>query len=69
MSEKEQLPDAQRRDFLRGSIAAATGVAVTAAAGQAVASVADTAVSTEPEKKEGYQLTQHILDYYKSAAI
>jgi len=69
MSEKEQLPDAQRRDFLRGSIATATGVAVTVAAGKAVAGVAETAVSAEPGKKEGYQLTQHILDYYKSAAI
>ncbi len=61
--------DAQRRDFLRGSIAAATGVAVTAVAGKAIASVAETEAGMEPAEKDGYRLTQHIADYYKSAAI
>lgn len=69
MSEKEQPADSQRRDFLRGSIAAATGIAATAAAGTSIAAVADTDVGVEPEKKEGYRLTMHIADYYKSAAI
>ena len=69
MSDKEQPTDAQRRDFLRGSIAAATGIAATAAAGTSIAAVAETAVGEEPEKKEGYRLTRHIAEYYKSAAI
>ena len=69
MSEKEQCPDSQRRDFLRGSIAAATGIAATAAAGTSLAAVAETGAGVEPEKKEGYRLTQHIADYYKSAAL
>lgn len=64
-----QEPDPQRRDFLRGSIAAATGVAVTAATGKSIASVSEADVETKPEKKEGYRLTKHIADYYKSAAI
>lgn len=69
MSKKEQLPDAQRRDFLRGSIAVATGAAVTATVGNASAGIAETAADAESGQKEGYRLTQHILDYYRSAAI
>jgi len=69
MSEKEQPTDSKRRDFLRGSIAAATGIAASAAAGTSLAAVADTGVGVEPAKKEGYRLTKHIADYYKSAAI
>ena len=68
-----QSPDTKRRDFLRGSIVAATGVAVTVATGNSTASVTETAVATgsksEPDKKEGYRLTKHIADYYKSVAI
>lgn len=61
--------DSQRRDFLRGSIVAAAGVAVTAAAGKSIASVSEPAAEMEADKKEGYRLTKHIADYYKSAAI
>lgn len=64
-----QSPDIKRRDFLRGSIVAATGVAVTVATGNSAASVAETKKAVEPDKKEGYRLTKHIADYYKSAAI
>ena len=82
MSKKEQrdLPDpaappmdTQRRDFLRGSVAAATGVAVTTTAGKAMASVAESGnemkLKSAADKKDGYRLTKHISDYYKSAAI
>jgi hypothetical protein len=69
MSEKEQPEDSKRRDFLRGSVAAATGIAATTAAGTSIAAITDTGVGVEPEKKEGYRLTRHIADYYKSAAI
>lgn len=69
MSKKEQPADSQRRDFLRGSIAAATGIAATAAAGTSIAGIVETGVEVEPAKKEGYRLTKHIADYYKSAAI
>lgn len=61
--------DSQRRDFLRGSIVAAAGVAVTAATGKSIANVSEPAAEMEADKKEGYRLTKHIADYYKSAAI
>ena len=69
MSDKEQPADSQRRDFLRGSVAAATGIAAATAAGTSIAAVAETVVGVEPDKKEGYRLTRHIADYYKSAAV
>ena len=74
MSKKKQRSDSphldvKRRDFLRGSIVTATGVAAAVATGSSAASVTETAVSIEPDKKEGYRLTKHIADYYKSAAI
>lgn len=64
-----QAPDIKRRDFLRGSLVAATGVAATVATGSSAASATETAIAIEPDKKEGYRLTKHIADYYKSAAI
>jgi hypothetical protein len=64
-----QAPDIKRRDFLRSSLVAATGVAATVATGNSVASATEAAVAIEPDKKEGYRLTEHITDYYKSAAI
>lgn len=64
-----QAPDKKRRDFLRGSLVAATGVAATVATGNSVASATETEVAIEPNKKEGYRLTKHIAEYYKSAAI
>ena len=64
-----QSPDSNRRDFLRGSMTVATGVAVTVATGQAITRVAENNAADEPAKKEGYRLTKHIADYYKTAAI
>jgi hypothetical protein len=70
MSKQSQLPDAQRRNFLRGSITAATGIAAASTvAGSALAGMAEQDGSVEAEKKEGYRLTKHIADYYKSAAV
>ena len=69
------LPDAdrQRRNFLRNSISTAVGVAIGATAIQTVASAAKSAGDTDAvlktENKDGYRLTKHIADYYKSAAI
>ena len=70
---QSQTPGIKRRDFLRDSIVAATGVAVTVAAGKAISNVVESnsvdAAKPEPDKKESYRLTKHIADYYKSAAI
>ena len=66
---KSQSPDSKRRDFLRGSMTVATGVAITVATGQAISTAPEKNAADEPAKKEGYRLTQHIADYYKTAAI
>jgi len=57
--------DTSRRNFLRGSAAAGAGVVITA-----VAPATAVAAPEEELKKgdKGYHLTQHITDYYKSAA-
>jgi nitrous oxide reductase len=70
MTEQSHAPDEKRRKFLKGSLAAATGVAAASTvAGSALAGVADTEAAVEVEKEEGYRLTKHIADYYKSAAV
>ncbi|MCU7800081.1 MAG: transcriptional initiation protein Tat [gamma proteobacterium symbiont of Lucinoma myriamae] len=61
-----QSVDTQRREFMRDSISASVSVAVVAAVpGSAVALEEETPVI---KKQQGYHLSNHILDYYKSAA-
>ena len=70
MTKHSHLPDRQRRRFLRSSVAAATGVAAASTmAGSSLASMAGTDTGADVEKEEGYRLTKHIADYYKSAAV
>lgn len=62
----KQSVDTKRREFMRDSISASVSVAV-------AASVPVSAMASEDEirlekKQQGYHLTNHILDYYKSAA-
>jgi hypothetical protein len=65
---KSQLKDQERRAFIKKSTLVGAGVAATTLAStSAIAGISgDTA--EEPGQK-GYQLTQHVLDYYKSADI
>ncbi|WP_164513379.1 twin-arginine translocation signal domain-containing protein [Thiosocius teredinicola] len=68
MKESKDKVSQSRREFLRnagktGGLAAAAAVAP----GAALAGTQD-APTEEPKAKDGYRLTQHILDYYKSAA-
>ena len=61
-----QSVDTQRREFMRDSVSASVTVAVAASV-----PVSALAVEEEPvviKKQQGYHLTSHILDYYKSAA-
>ena len=68
MKNKEQPRDQQRRAFIKKSALAGAGVA--AASMTATQVIADTGTSPdEPATKKGYQLTQHVLDYYKSADL
>ena len=60
--------DQNRREFLKKSTLVGAGVvATTAVPAAALADVAVQAADTEQQK--GYHVTQHIIDYYKSAAI
>lgn len=66
-----QISDGQisdgRRNFLQGSAVTVAGVAVvsTGFSGQVMAAPQ---AKVAPLKHEGYRLTKHIMDYYKSAA-
>lgn len=63
-----QPKDQDRREFLKKTTLAGAGVAATTL----VSTRAIAAVGEEPEAKpaqKGYQLSEHILDYYKSADI
>ena len=70
MTTQSHLPDKKRRRFLKGSLAAAGGAAAASTvAGTALAGMADTNTAAEVDEEEGYRLTKHIADYYKSAAV
>ncbi len=65
---KRHPKDKERREFIKKSTLVGAGVAATTMAStRAIAEVSD----ETPEKpgQKGYQLTQHVLDYYKSADI
>jgi hypothetical protein len=65
---RSQPKDHARREFIKKTTLAGAGVAT---AGMASTSVI-AAVGDDSEQKpaqKGYQLTQHVLDYYKSADI
>ncbi len=67
MKKDKQLKDQDRREFIKKSTLIGAGVAAsTLATTEAIAATDDT---VEPAKKKGYHVTQHILDYYKSAGI
>ena len=58
----------QRRDFLKTSSLLGAGVATGAMTSTAV--IADEVPGTESQvEQKGYQLSQHVLDYYKSADV
>jgi hypothetical protein len=62
-----QPKDQERRAFIKKSTIAGAAVAATTMAGSAIAQVSDK--TTEKPVQKGYQLTSHVLDYYKSAGI
>jgi hypothetical protein len=69
MKARDKKTNQQRRNFLRGTAAASAGVVLTtAASGVAVADATDKRTDRTSGKKAGYQLSQHILDYYKTCA-
>ena len=62
----KQPVDVRRREFMRDSISASVSVAVVASVPMSV--LAGEEESTVIKKQQGYHLTNHILEYYKSAA-
>ena len=58
----------QRRDFIKKSTIVGAGVAAGALTGTAAAADIESPGDQKPGQK-GYQLTQHVLDYYKSADV
>jgi len=68
MKQEEKAIDDKRRKFLGGVAAAGVGSAVAVV----MPSSAAVAVNGEPVEEwaegEGYRLSQHVIDYYKSAA-
>lgn len=60
-------PLSSRRAFIGGAVTAGAGLAL-AAVVPAAAISADIDAADEMPADKGYQLTEHVLDYYKSAA-
>ena len=61
----KQSVDTHRREFMRDSISASVSVAVAASLPMSVMASEDESMVVK--KQQGYHLTNHILDYYKSA--
>ena len=57
-----------RREFIKKSTIVGVGVAASAMTATSAIADVSTSSSTKPEQK-GYQLSQHVLDYYKSADV
>ena len=68
MKNKSKPSDQERREFIKKSTLVGAGVAATAMAG--TAAIADVGgATTEKPGQKGYQLSPHVLAYYKSADI
>ena len=62
-------PLSSRRAFIGGAVTAGAGLALALAAVVPAAAIsADIDAADEKPADKGYQLTEHVLDYYKSAA-
>ena len=67
MKKDKQLKDQDRREFIKKSTLIGAGVAASSLATTQV--IADSGETIEPTESKGYRVTQHVLDYYKSAGI
>ena len=67
MKKTNKSLDENKRNFIKKSVLVGAGVAAaTLTSAEALAAVS--ADESEVKKDKGYQLTQHVSDYYKSAA-
>jgi len=58
-----------RRSFIREVVAAGSGLAAVAALGSAHADTQAEANAAQGSESRGYHETQHIRDYYRTAAL
>lgn len=66
---EQETRDEGRRAFLKsGAAAGAAAVATTLLPGGVLAAT-DKEPAGSPPQKKGYQLSQHVIDYYKSASL
>ena len=68
MKNKRKPRDQERREFIKKSTLVGAGVAATSLASTRAIAEVSGEDKQKPEQK-GYQLTQHVLDYYKSADV
>lgn len=67
--DRNDSPDSERREFLRESLVAGVGAATVMAVPGAAMAAPDPVDKAEPgSKQQGYRLSRHILDYYRTAA-
>ena len=67
MKHEKPQTSLSRRKFLRNA-AIGGGVAAASVTAPGIATAGTTEATSEETPHESYRLTQHILDYYKSAA-
>ncbi len=65
---KNQLKNQERREFIKKTTLAGAAVATTTLASTAAIAEASGDVPAKPGQK-GYELTPHVISYYKSAGI
>ncbi|MEE9326290.1 MAG: hypothetical protein V3U71_03265 [Cocleimonas sp.] len=58
-----------RRKFISGGVILGAGVVAAVAIPNAAVASVKQPTDVENKKEEGYRLTKHIADYYKSAAL
>ena len=68
MKNKRKPRDLERREFIKKSTLVGAGVAATSLVSTRVIAEVSGPAREKPEQK-GYQLTRHVLDYYKSADV
>ena len=68
MKSNRKPKDQERREFIKKSTLVGAGVAATTMASTSAIAEFSGDVGEKPSQK-GYQLTQHVVDYYKSADI
>ena len=68
MKNKSQPKDQERREFIKKSTLVGAAVATASMASTAAIAEVSEEIAAKPSQK-GYQLTPHVMDYYKSADI